>query len=592
MIGVMADSVYARRIVGLRQNLQSARANREQVWNDCWRIYRGAADWSDKQDWQAKIFLPKAWNAVEQAVSLTNRYLAAAKEPWFIQPYDESDPLANARASVLTSILRVMLDKARFQEYLSDGLRIGFITGLGIWKVWWGLEPHASVEARATPTVTGTGVQLTREVVRTETLDGRLFIRPVDPNNFYWLPGSRLNQWTGTIEDMEVPRWELEALLPPELTAKLGTGRIDPARKAESVRFGTTPHTPPIPTVKITEYYGPLFDEQDRVIDPYGHIVLANDTVELIVESNPFWDRRPPYIGFTPIPYPLRLDGVGLIENIRDLVTNLNEIVNLSVDSLLYRLLPIFEVYPQAYENSADLKKILKPGLVLRRSQVVSGTPGISSVQFSDVSGSAISVAATLDRAIQEGSLISEILQSLPRYRGVQTATEIAIKNESQNNFFGFLATQVEENAIKPILEMVISRIIQFLPTSTDPRIAAALGLPSLAAVSREELVAMVQGPFTVHVGGITEYIKKTEQLGNLVQLMNILGQNQTWLQYIRPDQLLRSILEAFRPSIEGIDQIVASPEEIAAAQQRTIDQTLINNIPTILQSTSQSQPS
>jgi hypothetical protein len=44
-----------------------------------------------------------------------------------------------------------------------------------------------------------------KSVVQEEILEGRLFLRAVDPYNFYWLPGSKLNRWVGTIEDIEIP---------------------------------------------------------------------------------------------------------------------------------------------------------------------------------------------------------------------------------------------------------------------------------------------------------------------------------------------------------------------------------------------------
>lgn len=570
----------AAKVVELRSRAREARRTREEVWKECWRIYRGAADWSNKEKWQARIFLPKAWNVVEQAVSLTGRYIAAAKEPWFIEPYDNADPAANARAEAMTRIIRILLDKSRFFEAFMEGLRIGFITGLGVWKVTWKLEPVSTLSTRAVNTG---GLSLT-EIVRTSGYDGRLDIRAIDPNNFYWLPGSRLNSWTGTIEDVEVPRWELATILPPELMARIPESRIDQSRKQEYDRFGIHPTTPAVPTVKMTEYYGPLFDESGNVTEPNGHIVIANDSVVILQERNPFWDGRPPYVGFSPIQYPLRVDGVGLIENIRDIIYNLNEVINLSVDSLLYTLLPVFEGYPEAYENPDALNGVLRPGTFLRRSQVLTTGPGIHKVEFGDVSGSSVTIASILDRAAQEGSLVSEILQSLPRYRGVQTATEVALKNESQNSFFGFLATQIEEYAIKPIVELALSRALQFLTTTTDPAIARALGLPSLANVTREQVFEMLQGPFNVRVGGVTEYIRKTEQLSNIMQFMTVIGQNApNWLPYIKPQGLIRAVIEAFRPSIENIDSIIASPEEVAQQQQQQFDRQLVSMLPQLL---------
>src|SRR3990167_5773601 len=36
------------------------RKPRYQKWNECWDLYDGRYDWSGKEDWQAKINIPKA----------------------------------------------------------------------------------------------------------------------------------------------------------------------------------------------------------------------------------------------------------------------------------------------------------------------------------------------------------------------------------------------------------------------------------------------------------------------------------------------------------------------------------------------------
>jgi len=77
--------------------------------------------------------------------------------------------------------------------------------------------------------------------------------------------------------------------------------------------------------------------------------------------------------------------------------------------------------------------------------------------------------------------------------------------------------------------------------------------------------------------------------LQNLVQFMNLIGQNpQAWLPYINQDALLRRMLEAFRPHIHDIEDIIADPAIVEAKkaemQQNELGSDMLRMIPQLLQ--------
>src|SRR5262249_54978623 len=160
------------------------------------------------------------------------------------------------------------------------------------------------------------------------------------------------------------------------------------------------------------------------IVSEFAHVILGNDSTVLVMQDNPFLHRKAPYIGFSPLSLPFRTEGVGLIENVRAIDKALSQIANLSVDTLMFRLLPLFEVAVEAFENPEDLETGLTPGKILRKNLGNAGIPGIKPVEFQDISGGTTQVAAMLDRAHQEGALISDIAEGLPRWKGQQTATE------------------------------------------------------------------------------------------------------------------------------------------------------------------------
>jgi hypothetical protein len=701
-------------VIAWRNQLKQLRWQKRQIWNECWQLYNGLADWTDKEDWQAKIVIPKAFNTVKTATNVIKRLMVSAKQPWSIESTNPDDLVNVIRAEKCTDLLKVFTERAHLLEEFSEALECSFIIGLGVWKVWWGLSPRttttveesysplsemypgglgpnaadsnvtAEVAAQGNPTAPqstqaaertqppGSGMpqkpppgytsgygmeqgvptepppprnvigQLSRpdwlaktmaqlyptempfeeiapmgaggapggqqqqqdmlqhqlirrkQIIRKETLEGNLFIRAVDPYNFYWLPGAKFpNRMIGTIEDVEVAKWELiemaeNGVFPKAKVAAIKPQKIDEYEKMSALRWKETvrayngPNTD-TGVVKLTEYFGPIVYD-GKIVKREAHMLIANDSITLFYRDNQFWDRKSPYIAFSPLALPFRTEGIGLVEMVRQIDEALNRIANLSVDMLMYKLLPTFEYTPEAYENAEDFETGLNPGKMFRRNITQMNAAPIKTVQFEDVSPGTSQVMAALDRYHQEGAIVTDIQQSLPRYRGIQTATETQALQQNMDSFMGNMAIDIEKLALEPLLTMALDRLLQFIDTATDPRVASILGVDAdvLGGMSKAELLEMVQGNYKVQVRGISSQLWKAEILQQLVQFMNLVGQNpQAWLPYINEDALLRRLLDSFRPHIHDIEQIIADPD---TAQAKKIAMQHDNNSANLIQ--------
>lgn len=669
------DTSYESKIAGYvtswKRQCRNAFTQRRNIWDECWALYRGVDDWSNKEEWQSKIVLPKSFTSVKMATNAIKRLLSTSKKPWTVESINPEDMVNVLRADQMTDLTREFMDMANFKKEFSEGLECGFIQGLGVWKEWWGLVPRKRSRVQTTyqqipapqmglgqllnpqaqanqfppnfsqgqqdfsqqsqsqypeqlsnenlnPYGWGQGPQgqgmapqnfITvphKELIHEEIMEGRLFIRAVDPYNFWWLPGSKLNHWVGTIEEVEIPKWELMRMADAGVFNKKLIERIQPQKIEEQYHMGAlrfaetqTSNIGPnndVQGVKLTEYYGPLVLD-GKIVEEHAHIIIANDTVVLVYQPNPFLHKKAPYIGFSPLNLPFRTEGVGLIEMVRHIDKALSHLANLSVDTLVFRLLPLFEVSIDAFENPEDFETGLTPGKILRKHLGHSGIEGIRPVQFQDISSGTTQVWANLDRSHQEGALISDIAEGLPRFRGAQTATETELMSNQSESFMGSMAADIESGALEPMVEMALDLIFQFIDTSNDPRIASILGVGAdyLSSMSREEIVEMIQGDYKVKVTGITGQLQKAEMLQNLVQLMNLIGQNpEAWLPYLNQDALLRRILEAFRPTIHDIDNIIADPETAAAKQlemeKAALAPNMVGMIPQLLQMQAEAQ--
>ena len=578
-VDVDKEADIAGYVKSYKTKIRQNRKTKEDIWTECWRLYRGIEDWSDKEEWQSKIVVPKSFNSIEQATSVIKRFLMSSDHVFSYDPVNPDDLITGVRAEQFTDLVKYFLEDANYIDEFALGLKSGFITGVGVWKLWWGYKPRLVTQIqRGMDPQTG---QPMNQVVQQEVQEGKLFIRAIDPYNFFWLPGSRFNEWVGTIEDIKMPRWELMELAQQgvfgpdgvEKVKKLGTNTTDTdaGQKRQMERFQERPNGDEGPnedtnSVRLTEFYGPLV-LKDGVQKNY-HCLIANDTVVLKAQENPFWHRKPPYVAFSPLTLPFRTEGVGLVEMVRQVDKAINKLSNLSVDTLLYRLLPVFEVNPEVYENPEDFETGLVPGKIFRRKQQYSSMLGIKPMEFQDVSQGAMAVQGQLDRSHQEGSLISEIQQAIPRFRGYQSATEIDAKQENIQSFFSAMAADIERQALDPLVDMAGDLVFQFMDTNGDQRIAAILGVgvETLRGMSKEELMDLVQGEYLVKVSGISGQLEKAEMLNSLVQFMNIIGQNSDqWMPYVNQDALLRRILEAFRPTVRDINNIIADPATVEA---------------------------
>ena len=371
-----------------------------------------------------------------------------------------------------------------------------------------------------------------------------------------------------------------EGVFDPELVKSIQPMKIEEQTKQSWLRFGEMPRTTNGPTpdtgvIKLTEFYGPIVIDGE-VKERHGHVLIANDTVTLINGKNQFWHRTPPYVGFSPVALPFRTEGIGLVEMVRQIDKAMNRLANMSVDTLMFRLMPVFEVAPEAYENPEDFDTGLTPGKIFRRNLQYPTAEALKPIEMNDISAGSTQLAAELNVAHQEGSLISQLQQAIPRYRGAQSATETQAMQDNQQSFFGAMAADIERSFLAPIVMMSVDLILQFLDTANDPRVASILGVEAgvLAGMTREEIMELIQGNYKVHVRGITGQLEKAEMLQSLVQFMNLIGQNpQAWLPFINQSKLLQRILEAFRPAIHDIEEILADPETAAAQQQAMFGQ-------------------
>src|SRR5579859_214537 len=98
-------------VISWRNQLKQLRWQKRQIWNECWQLYNGLADWTDKEDWQAKIVIPKAFNTVKTATNVIKRLMVSAKQPWSVDSVNPDDLVNVIRAEKCTDLLKVFTER-------------------------------------------------------------------------------------------------------------------------------------------------------------------------------------------------------------------------------------------------------------------------------------------------------------------------------------------------------------------------------------------------------------------------------------------------------------------------------------------------
>lgn len=118
-----------------RDSCRTQRRTRWSIWNECWELYRGKADNRAKDNWQSKVFLPKAWAAVKQATNIIGRYLRIENKPYQFTAVNSDDYIAVTRGARKTKLTRLMMENAGYLETFLESLEGSFIMGIGVKNV-------------------------------------------------------------------------------------------------------------------------------------------------------------------------------------------------------------------------------------------------------------------------------------------------------------------------------------------------------------------------------------------------------------------------------------------------------------------------
>ncbi|MBF0524676.1 MAG: hypothetical protein HQK56_06210 [Deltaproteobacteria bacterium] len=531
-----------------KEEALTARQDIEAVWKECYKQYRSEEDFGNKQEWQHRTCSPEVFPAVKGAVATIKNLMIRSEDYFTIEKVGGEDA---GLADGFTKLVQFHLRDCDFTSRFCEAVESAFVLSLGVLKLFVGEEPRTSISGQE---------RITRRTARLkcEVVDPFQLFFPMDKSFF--------------IEEKRVTVPYLHTMAQRGLFDKGVVEQVaqedygsDERESERLTRLGLTKVTNPYRReVVLHEYWGDLIGLDNRAVQRNVTFVVANEKYLIRPPvPNPFWHGKPPYVMITPLQVLFRHVGTGLVEGVRTLQRALNNLVNIQLDSILFRMLNLFEVNQSNLIYPEDLEE-LYPGKIFRKG---TDAPLVTQIPMSEPSMGAFRMMEQLRRSIQNYTGVTDFLMGLGVTSGGTTATEVSSKVQQSNAMFESIARDIERQGIVGAVDLAKDLIIQFL-MDADPgvepnaaRILGQAGVP-MDAMSLGERMDLLEGDWDVYPRGISVFLEKSEALSQLISFLDILGKNPAFSAQVNSEALLRRILEAFRfPDISSLLEPELPPE-------------------------------
>lgn len=566
-----------------------------ETWKELKAHMRMRVPREKKKDWQADVYLPELYPVVKKGSSNTVSILMKS-DSYFSLDADDGVPkelIQGMEAAVRyhheQPIKRdesgLYHRKAGVFNLFQAVIESCFALGPGIIKTSWTPRTKRYAEfERGGWMDAGRGKQQAYEdpgFNLIEEASTGLYGRVVDPMRLWWDDAQtyKIEECIRTVPDL---RAGVEAgIYDSSMVAKLQAQDWGDDAETEawlrskglfsaSSRFRRKCH--------LYEYWGPILDSNGREIAKNRRIVLGNKTWILNPKAthNPFWHGQDPYIIANPIKSLFRETGMSLIEGALSLQKTINDIANMTLDGLKFKLLKPLWMIAERVLNKDKLKE-LKPLQLLLFSNG-DGAP-IGEVPLSDIPEGALQQIEVLRRALQNCTMLSDLQMAISDRREI-TAREAGIVEGNSRGFYATLARSIEEELIEPYVERTIWLMLQFWDDFNDPvlqQMAMQYGLP-FGAPDRETRVSFLAQQVRVQSRGISSYFDKMGERQELFNLIQALMSEPGFLARMQRREVLRRLLETYMFS--GVDKMIIPEEADAQLSQLEWNRTIADLTP------------
>lgn len=485
-------------------------------------IYRGI--WrEDKHSYsgRSRLFLKEAMKGIDTLVA--NLIAALLPDPPFRfagRERQDEDTAARNEALVVWQFDRTGVSE-RLEELVETAAWSGFCIGkVSYRKIERTVKGLGEVESPVldddgNPIFDDTGNALVRTDTESVERDITDYSGPVldtvDLFNAWFDPRVKdIQRGPGIAEEYDLTLEEIRALERQEVfrnvadLARLSSENVE-SRLEESTGVTEPSDFQDHSVYRITEFWGP-FDWSDNGKRVECIIVIANDSVVLRVDRNPYWHGKRPYV-MARMKESGDALGIGFSEVVSADLYAANDLTNQRIDNVTLVLNKMWKykrgsVYPHDLytspghaigwrDNSTDIEPIFTP----------------------DVTTSSYKETEIARQDIREVIGATNPVQGIPSTN--KTATEIHRLAVAANRKFLRYVKRFERSLVKPVAEM----FYQINQQTLDKTIPIRLGIGDIELIEPEQ----IRGDYDVLPLASTELMTEADA-AKLIQFMQVLG--------------------------------------------------------------------
>lgn len=521
---------------------------------DCY-LEKPPANYSNKEDWQSKVIIPKPFGAVQFAMSVVRK----AFDIQFLSVENERNEEA---ANIWQKILNHQLDRtfANFPIQFTDASGMAFAVGTSMEMIpqW----------------IPGRGLHY--ELIEPWKIHRDPDAISRDPQSgMYWVHQEYLDYWTLKKQEKDGRFKNI-----PERGAGSSDydgGNFNPhmTRSAIANRRNQMWHRSSYRTMVLTsEFWGIVLDNKGELLLPTATYTVAGNRVISAPKTSPYATFRWPGVSFSPLPHFLRYDGRGLIEGVKSLWEFMCSLLCLHNDNLNWTVNPPTEVNIQGLVDQTDIDNY--PGKQYLTHDTQNGQQIVRTVDRKSTTSDILANLNYGDQRFQEGTFVTSLVQGLPGYRAEVTAREAAQSLEQAMTVFSLIGKNLEDGALWAI-------------NAGAETIMANMGVDDLAVLIGEDQAQLYADPEaptgirlpqlttgTFHVSGISALMRDWEIIKNIREVVLPLFESELFVPYLKPYALLKAIEKRLNLRDEGIVLSDQAAKPIDEAQQATQEQAIL----------------
>jgi len=527
---------------------ERARLDHEDQWKRQYRMYRSFVE-RPKNDWRSKMFVPLSFYVIE---TITPK-LVAQLPKMVVDPVGEEDVAA---AELLEDLLEWSAEQAGLYEQLVACYRSGLKYGTGIIKTYYEVRTRRrrqqtelmeqTTRSLRSPVMdpSGNGQMLDtdRQPVYDETTEP-LGERPYDPPRYeseiveypiYSGPVAEaidiMDFWPAPeATNIENARYVIHRVFRDDRHVRQlldeGKYRMPDGHRIEDEELWSSqvpPHIERLEEIGLSAGTDPTRRraELHEFWTDDTQITLLNKRVIVRVASNPYDHGEKPFVRILDHYQEHEFWGVGELEPLEGVQDGINALWNQRIDNIRLILNKIFVGDPSKLHDLRDL--LLHPGAFIRTKGNVPPREAIDEFEMSDVTASAYTETAELERLSEKISGVSAYQTGTDSPTLNDTATGVALISEQGNSRFALKVRMAEITGLVRLARHFGMILQQFMPEELSIRRQGPEGQYTWEQVTAEGIMGELDYDIEAESSTVTESVRKEQKMSLMDLAMNV----------------------------------------------------------------------